>query len=561
MQTKGLLVLAVLTAFALAVPVVTDNHHFVADDWPLIAYANGFSTSWGIIEFARNLLRPVEGAFWIVEIKLLGLNRSAVHVVSSLLNVGACGLFWQVLRRAYPERPVLAAAAALTAFFLPVLTTTTFVMFIDNSRLSMLFYWAGVAVCQAWAIQPRRHLKLFLGGTLLLTSTLTYENAVLLILVVPMFVLPVLLDALSKRDIELRRRIIALGMSLATTILCFLIARYVLLGGGVHRIEHFWPSIDTFANYLRIALDYLILSIHERPTRLIDWTIGSVIGAATLWILQTSLDARIINATEMFRTRTAIVIAGIVMAVLGVAPYMLAFSPPAVANIEGGSRFYSSAAYGIALLLTLITMADRPLLRRLGASMLAAYIGLNAAFASSLAPRWAEAANLNCHVWKSLLAEIPATAVNTTFLFAGAELTHRGATVIGEPAGTRFLLPFLYGHRTWDDLGKVTGYHLAPFERDLPTTSDRRLTVKADGLMVRGRNPTQPIDPNRVILVRRDGERLVVLDRLTPNDELVSANWLDGVTEVRTNRSLILPAPPNSPSIEDRLAALSIRCR
>jgi hypothetical protein len=104
----------------------------------------------------------VEGLYWISLFELFGFNKVAFHLCSLLLLAGSAALMGVCLDRAFPGRRVCISIAVLLAFFLPPVSCLTYVMFTDNSRLSMLLFWTSVLAFQRWAQQssPWRGLAL-----------------------------------------------------------------------------------------------------------------------------------------------------------------------------------------------------------------------------------------------------------------------------------------------------------------------------------------------------------------------------------------------------------------
>ncbi len=103
------------------------------------------------ILYAHKFLRPMEGFYWISLFELFGFNKVAFHLCSLLLLAGAAVLMGVSLDRAFPGRRTCVSMAVLLAFFLPPVSCLTYVLFTDNSRLSMLLFWASVITFQRWA--------------------------------------------------------------------------------------------------------------------------------------------------------------------------------------------------------------------------------------------------------------------------------------------------------------------------------------------------------------------------------------------------------------------------
>jgi hypothetical protein len=122
---------------------------------------------------------------------LFGFNKVVFHLCSLLLLAGSAALMGVCLDRDFPGRRVCVSIAVLLAFFLPPVSCLTYVLFTDNSRLSMLLFWTSVLAFQRWAQQssPWRGLALPMG--LYVASFITYETSGFLIFAVPLLVWPV----------------------------------------------------------------------------------------------------------------------------------------------------------------------------------------------------------------------------------------------------------------------------------------------------------------------------------------------------------------------------------
>ena len=131
-------------SIVLSLTVVTGDIGFDGDDWWVLAipYWNSFPDS--LVLYARKFLRPVEGLYWISLFELFGFNKVVFHLCSLLLLAGSAALMGVSLDRAFPGRRACVSIAVLLAFFLPPVSCLTYVMFTDNSRLSMLLFWTSV---------------------------------------------------------------------------------------------------------------------------------------------------------------------------------------------------------------------------------------------------------------------------------------------------------------------------------------------------------------------------------------------------------------------------------
>ncbi len=170
---------------------LTGEIGFDGDDWWILAcpYWNSFPDS--LLLYARKFLRPMEGLYWISLFELFGFNKVAFHLCSLLLLTTSAALMGVSLDRAFPGRRVFVSTAVLMAFFLPPVSCLTYVLFTDNSRLSMLLFWISVLAFQSWTQKSSPWRGLPLPVALYVASFLTYETSSFLIFVVPLLVWPV----------------------------------------------------------------------------------------------------------------------------------------------------------------------------------------------------------------------------------------------------------------------------------------------------------------------------------------------------------------------------------
>ena len=180
-----------LGLYCIVLTAITGDIGFNGDDWWVfsIPYWNHFPDS--LILYARKFLRPMEGFYWISLFELFGFNRVAFHLCSLLLLAGAAVLMGVSLDRAFPGRRTCVSMAVLFAFFLPPVSCLTYVLFTDNSRLSMLLFWASMITFQRWAQKSSPWRGLAPPLFLYMGSFLTYEAPSFLIFLVPMLVWPV----------------------------------------------------------------------------------------------------------------------------------------------------------------------------------------------------------------------------------------------------------------------------------------------------------------------------------------------------------------------------------
>ena len=245
-----------LGLYCIVLTAMTGDIGFDADDWWILSlpYWNNFSDS--LILYARKFLRPIEGIYWISLFQGFGFNRVAFHLCSLLLQAGSAVLMGVSLDRAFPGRQVFVSIAVLFAFFLPPVSCLTYVMFTDNSRLSMLLYWATVIAFQRWARRSPSWSGLALPVTLYLVSFLTYEASSFLIFLIPVLVWPVHQRS-SNRAFDPVFLIKLSGGSVAAFAAAVTV-RFVFLNGGAVSHSSLLPPFELLWSYLALLPFYLV---------------------------------------------------------------------------------------------------------------------------------------------------------------------------------------------------------------------------------------------------------------------------------------------------------------
>jgi hypothetical protein len=194
-------------------------------------------------------LRPVEGLYWISLFELFGFNRVVFHLCSLLLLAGSCLLMGACLSKAFPERSLLVVLSVLFAFFLPMIASLTYVVFTDNSRLSLLLFWAAALAFQSWTARSQSWAGLVPPILIYLLCFLTYEAASFLIFVVPLLVWPIHNRSPKRSD---KSFILRIGTGIAAAFVAALIIRFLLLNGGAVDHAGIVPSPSLVGGYLAL---------------------------------------------------------------------------------------------------------------------------------------------------------------------------------------------------------------------------------------------------------------------------------------------------------------------
>ena len=152
---QGLILTAVgLIAYCLILAVLTGNIGFDGDDWQMLSWPfwYAFSASWS--GYIGEFLRPIEGLYWIGMFELFEFNKVAFHLLSLLLLASSCCVMAVSLSKIFPRNHAFVSFSMLFAFFLPTVSCLTFLVFTDNSRLSLLMFWSSVLMFQIWTERP-----------------------------------------------------------------------------------------------------------------------------------------------------------------------------------------------------------------------------------------------------------------------------------------------------------------------------------------------------------------------------------------------------------------------
>ena len=144
----------------------------------------------------------------------------------------------------------------LLAFFLPPVSCLTYVMFTDNSRLSMLLFWTSVLAFQRWAQKSSPWHGLALPMALYVGSFLTYETSGFLIFVVPLLVWPVHRRC-SDRPSD-RAFLIKLCIGILAAFAAAVALRFVSLNGGAVGHSYLLPPFELLWSYLALLPFYLL---------------------------------------------------------------------------------------------------------------------------------------------------------------------------------------------------------------------------------------------------------------------------------------------------------------
>ena len=529
-------VAAGLCLYCVALTAITGDIGFNGDDWWVLSvpYWNNFPDS--LILYASKFLRPMEGFYWIGLFELFGFNRVVFHLCSLLLLSGAAVLMGVSLDRAFPGREPYVSTAVLLAFFLPPVSCLTYVLFTDNSRLSMMLFWASVIAFQRWARKSAPWPGLALPLCLYVVSFLTYEAPSFLIFVAPMLVWPVhrrCCDRASDRAF-LIKLFVGTVTGFAVAVACRL---FILKGGAVGQ-SHVFPPFELLLSYLAMLPFYLLAPFTSMVAD--GWAILVgvlvVLATACLFFFSTGNRPAAEKAYEpRFESVSTwyMIVLGIGIFLLGMLPYQLAgydFGPRLVDtlaatcglmpqadlswfNFAWASRIYSSASFGVAILLAVGLSAWRaPSARTVGKIGALVVVGFLAVFHTGLSQDWREAAEIRNNLVRSLVAQVPAVKSGTNFLFLDVDCSHKRAEVIRKCGWLAELVRMLYADRT------LRAWYVYPYSSNSTNSMAQQALATPAGFLSRGQRQGEVAAPETLLLFRRSGRELVLLDRIKARD-------------------------------------------
>ncbi len=551
---------AVLILYSGVVVATSGDIGFDADDWWIFSWAYWFPYPESVLAYAKELLRPLEGVYWLSMFELVGFNRLAFHIASLLLWVGASILMGACLVLAFPRDRTFVITSVFFVFFLPMVSSLTYIIFTDNARLSILLFWLSAFYFLKWSKGGLAWKGLFAPAILYVLSFLTYETASLLIFAVP------LLAAAARQhnganpfDSSFIGKLtcgIALGLGISMAV------RFTLLSGGAVAHRHLVPPGELFLSYTALLPHYLIAPFLMLP-ELWPAAIGIFV-AILFWVCVRGQSGHLRGddahrAAPVLSSDSYKVIVGLVLFFLGLLPYQIAGyggSIPKISetvlamygflpqgdiswfNFNWASRIYSSASCGVAILIAALVAAPKtPRIQSAsrGAAILA--IGFMAAFHYGLSKDWNEAAVIRNELVRSLLRQVPDVQSHTNFVFLDLESYHKRAAVIRRWAGLRELIRMLYDDRT------LGAWYLYPYAEIPPNKRFQQAIVSPGGFVSRGLALNTPMPHDTLLLLKRDGRQLVLLDKISSADRVIRTgiSWR-GWGVLRCNKNRIVQA-------------------
>ncbi len=532
------LAFAGLFVYALTLIAITGDIGFQGDDWHVFSVPYWHSFPGSVWVFARELGRPLEGLYWITLFEIFGFSKIFFHLFSLLLLAGACLLMGACLASAFAGKHTFVASSMLFAFFLPTVSSLTYVMHTDNSRLCLLFFWGSVLAFQRWAARSQSWVGLGLPVLLYYLAILTYDAAILLIFVVPFFVWPVRLrrrDRLSDGTLLFR-----LTAGILAGLVLFALAWVFVFRGGAVGLRYLVPPLGLAWSYLATLPLYVLAPFAAVSLDAWTWAVGLLVMlfVAALLFRADGHPGRDVQDEDGGREQGLWYVALLGGGVLGLGmlPYLFA-GYGAGLGFYAHSRIYSAGSFGLAMLLGLLTTAWKNRWLLLGAKLVAVIaIGLMAMFQMDLRKDWQESARMNCELWTSFIEQAPDVTPGTTFLFLDLQsYIGNRAVVFGGTSGLREYIRILYDRRD------LNAYYLYLYSDEFVDSEGRLATASSAGVVARGSPRERPIPLDSLLIFQRQGAQLVLLDSISAGDRLAAIRWED-VSVIHSNPELILPA-------------------
>jgi len=335
----------------------------------------------------------------------------------------------------------------------------------------------------------------------------------------------------------------------------------MVLSGGAVGHSHLLPPQELLWSYVALLPFYLAAPFTS--VSLDGWAL--VLGVtAMLWVTLALVRYRAFGgpfqSEDGYLIRRGglhVIVVGVAIVFLGMLPYQFAgygsvppklvesvlvkwgflpYGEAAWFNFNWSSRIYSSSSFGLAILLAgLITMWKARAVRVACQTAAVAAIGFMAIFHSGLSTDWKEAAEIRNKVTRSLVSQAPEVESHTNFVFLNLDSRHKRAAVFRGWIGLKALIQMLYNDPS------LGAWYLYPYAWTWPNKIYHQGAVSSRGFLSRGMKVDNPAAHNSLLIFNREGDRLVLLDRITPGDGLTPTGlvWKDAEA-IRSNSGRIV---------------------
>ncbi len=394
-----------------------------------------------------------------------------------------------------------------------------------------------------WRLEVRGRPDIAIS--LILSRGIHLRNTTFLIFAVPLLVWPI--HVLSRSGVSDRTFLLRIVMGIAAGFAAFVLVRFAVFSGGAVGHRSLIPPLTLVWSYLTNLAWYCIAPFQRLVWDEMSWLWGL---AAALVVSLLLVRAATSEPKTQKRSGTPeqsplyIAALGLGILVLGMLPYLMAGydSPP---GLTSQSRVYSSGAFGLAILLgTALSTSSKLAVLRAKKAVAVVMIAFMGVFLAGLRHGWLDAASDRDKLSAALLKQVPDVAAGTTFLFldlqsyvsdegVGRAVVFQGVDGLGE------FVKMVYNNKD------IYAYFIYSKEDVSDDPKDRKASVSREGVTARGSAVRPPIPLDSLLILKREGTNMVLLDKLTSEERTAAIDW-KGVSEIRSNKELILARPRTS---------------
>lgn len=513
--------------------LITGNAGFTSDEWRMIGISYWYNFPAGIEEYLIVSGRPLQLFHHLVLFEMVGFIDSFSNMLNILIHMMSVVFFGIALWHVQPSNHILPTTAMLLAFFVPVLTSTLHQVQFSGSYVGMLFYWLSVVLIQRGILTEFR-LYWVLSSLALTASFYGYENAIALAPVTAILALAVFLRIREVTFRSFTKLCIKLGFTIATPYILFLLPRY-LLNYNLHVSSRTDVTLDSILKYTTILPNYLAIPTEIQGVSYFTIGIMVLLGAIIFTLLIYTIRYLSSDTIDKFYLFIgSLVTIGMMLIILGSIPFILAGYGASV-NYGGGGRVFSSAIYGLIIIIAAIftLVVKFKSLQLFFCASLTLWITLWVGYHLELSMQARSIEATRQIIYKNLLTVVPEVESNTSLLLIDFQTNEGQQPILGGTIGTQRMIEILY-----DDL-TVQGYFVYTGIDPETATEYRSMIISNQGVSARGRTNEPPISHDQIIILQLDGTNVILVEELSANDRNITALWYDDIQSITTNNSLI----------------------
>ena len=497
---------------------------FLGEDFLLFNYGETHDYFEAIKLFFTQNGRLLEGIYWITFYKVIGYQPIIAHLFSLALNLVGIFLATIVLFAALPKRHLSRSTFLifmLFVFFSPQVMNWSLALSGDNSRIAIILYFFSVYLLQRAVILNYRISLLICSFVVFVMACFAYENVSLLFPASILLTYPLILE---------KERTVHKKLIIGLFAIAFISLFIVLVPISVYQIvaKLYGPGfshpafagegfINELTERLRLSLGFLgrylmdldanLLILKQSGVEVARIIMASIVVFATSGILLlTGLNEwgkkQVSKFTRMEKNKLrSIYLAGLWITIMGVAPFAIGSHEP-----TPHVRYYSSAIFGISILITLsFYIFSNRLIKSVCAALcvIVVFYGFIEFDIFSNAFREAEFSPTNNYL--ALVEAVPAVKEGTSFVFI--------ETQMGSSPWYGCSLPLIMLYDTHDIR---CAFLSSTIEKYRATWSSEGLLANEGGLFN---------DENWILIgANKDGSRYVI-NEITPETNLL-IDWM-----------------------------------